>query len=195
MRLLNSVRNDVICKDRDLSFKNKENETSKFSVGLVVTYGPGFKEVKGLIQQLNDSLTSSLLFSDMETPVLGVATQRAPKLRDILLSRRDICLNTDRGSITTRCTPLGTRRVGTLWVLWSHVWRINTYNMAYIGRTVQPLGRSICKHPHTSILSINPRSDINDTNTPVAHAIRHKLGTKAGFNSFFKFYVLKKEEK
>ena len=41
MELLNSVRNDVICKTRDLSYRNKDTESKKFGVGV-----PGYREVK-----------------------------------------------------------------------------------------------------------------------------------------------------
>ena len=40
--LLNSVRNDLTCKFRYLSYKNKKNEPKKFEVGWVVTFGPGY---------------------------------------------------------------------------------------------------------------------------------------------------------
>ena len=172
--LLNSVRNDVICKYRDLSYRNKENVTNKFEVGWITTFGPGYDEVKGLVKNLNTSLQASPLFSEMETPVLGVVSKRAPSLRDMLFSQRDICLNTGRGSVTTRCTPLGTRRVGRPCEscdLMSEEVRLTigqqsmnctggdckSFNLnycaqcsickkAYIGKTVQPLGRRISQH-------------------------------------------------
>ena len=51
-----------------------------------MTYGPGYGEVKGFVKQLNNSLSTSSLFSDLETPVLGVVTKRAPNLKDILFT-------------------------------------------------------------------------------------------------------------
>ena len=227
--LLNTVRNDVICKARDLSYKSRNNETENFGVGWVVTYGPGYGEVKGFVKQLNNSLSTSPLFSDLETPALGVVTKRAPNLRDILFSQRDICLNTGRGSVTTRCTPIGTRRVGRPCEscdLMSEETRLtigqqsmncaggdcksfnlnycaqcSICNKAYIGKTVQQLGRRISQHRspiHEALGTITciSRDDyIDDTNTLAAHAIEHNLQTKAGFISLYKFYVLKYEEK
>ena len=72
-------------------------------------------------------------------------------------------------------------------------------NKAYIGKTVQQLGRRISQH-RSPIQALGTstcisRNDIDDTNTLAAHAIEHNLRTKAGFNSLYKFYVLKYEEK
>ena len=55
---------------------------------------------------------TSPLFSEQEHPVLGVVTRRAPNLRDILFSQKSICLDTGRGSVTSRCTPKNSKRVG-----------------------------------------------------------------------------------
>ena len=225
--LLNSVRNDVICKSRDLTYRNKEHESKKFEVGWVVTFGPGYGEVKSLVKQLNNSLSTSPLFSNRETPALGVVAKRAPNLRDILFSQRDICLNTGRGSVTTRCTPLGTRRVGRPCEscdLMSGETRLtigqqsincaggdcksfnlnycaqcSICNKAYIGKTVQQLGRRICQH-RSQIQALSTSTCINrdiidDTNTLAAHAIEHNVRTKAGFNSLYRFFILKYEEK
>jgi hypothetical protein len=68
-----------------------------------------------------------------------------------------------------------------------------------IGKTVQQLGRRISQH-RSPIQALGTstgisRNDIDDTNTLAAHAIEHNLRTKAGFNSLYKFYVLKYEEK
>jgi hypothetical protein len=51
-----------------------------------VAYGPGYGVVKRFAKQLNDSLSASPLFSDLESHALGVATKHAPNLRDILFS-------------------------------------------------------------------------------------------------------------
>ena len=225
--LLNSVRNDVICKTRSLSYRNKDTESKKFEVGWVVTFGPGYGEVKSLVKQLNNSLTASPLFPNTGTPALGVVAKRAPSLRDILFSQRDICLNTGRGSVTTRCTPLGTRRVGRPCEscdLMSEETRLtigqqsmncaggdcksfnlnycaqcSICNKAYIGKTVQQLGRRISQHRgQIQTLSASTcinRDSIDDTNTLAAHAIEHNVRTKAGFNSLYKFFILKYEEK
>ena len=39
------------------------------------------------------------------------------------------------------------------------------------------------------------RDNIDDTNTLAAHAIEHDVRTKAGFNSLYRFFILKYEDK
>ena len=77
----------------------------------------------------------------------------------------------------------------------------NICNKAYIGKTLQQLGRCISQHRGqiqtlSASTSINRYSiSIDDNNTLAAHAIEHNVRTKAGFNSFSKFFILKYEEK
>ena len=155
--------------------------------------------VKSLVKQLNNSLTASPLFPDTGTPALGVVAKRAPSLRDILFSQRDICLDTSRGSVITRCTPLGTTSVGrpcescdlmfeqTRLTIGqqnmncaggdcksfnvNYCAQCSICNKAYIGKTAQQLGRRISQH-RGQIQTIN-RDSIDDTNTLAAHTIKH----------------------
>ena len=74
-----------------------------------------------------------------------------------------------------------------------------TCNKAYIGKTVQQLGRRICQH-RSQIQTLSKstcinRDNIDDTNTLAAHAIEHNVRTKAGFNSLYRFFILRYEEK
>ena len=109
--LLCSIRNDVFSKERDINYRNQATDR-RFDVGWVTTFGPGYGEVKKLISRINRTLLTSPLFSEIEHPVLGVVSRRAPSLRDILFSQRNICLDTGRGLVTTRCTAINSRRVG-----------------------------------------------------------------------------------
>ena len=72
-------------------------------------------------------------------------------------------------------------------------------NKAYIGKTVQQLGRRICQHrSQIQALSTSTcinRDNIDNTNTLAAHAIEHNVRTKAGFNSLYRFFILRYEEK
>ena len=99
--LLCSIRNDVFSKERDINYRNRATGR-RFDVGWVTTFGPGYGEVKKLISRINRTLLTSPLFSEIEHPVLGVVSRRAPNLRDILFSQRNICLDTGRGLVTTR---------------------------------------------------------------------------------------------
>ena len=109
--LLCSIRNDVFSKERDMNYRNRATDR-RFDVGWVTTFGPGYGEVKKLILRINRTLLTSPLFSEIRQPVLGVVSSRAPNLRDIFFSQRNICVDTGRGLVTTRCTAINSRRVG-----------------------------------------------------------------------------------
>ena len=109
--LLCSIRNDVYSKERDINYRNRVID-KRFDVGWVTTFGPGYGELKKLVSRIHRTLLTSPLFSEAERPILGVVSSRAPNLRDILYSQRSICLHTGRGSFTTRCTPINSRRIG-----------------------------------------------------------------------------------
>ena len=72
-------------------------------------------------------------------------------------------------------------------------------NKAYIGKTTQPLDKRITQHRNPiSTLSSNQcisDQEIDDTNTLAAHCIEHSIRTKTGFNSLYKFFVIKHVEK
>ena len=72
-------------------------------------------------------------------------------------------------------------------------------NKAYIGKIPQPLGRRITQHRNPiATLSTNQcisDPDIDDTNTLAAHCMEHSIRTKTGFNSLYKFFIIKHVEK
>ena len=79
------------------------------------TFGPGYGEVKEFVAKANETLKRSPLFTELESPVLGVVTKRSPNLRDQLFNQKSICLDImshPLGSVTTRCTVLFTKTVG-----------------------------------------------------------------------------------
>ena len=219
--LLCSIRNDVYSKERDINYRNRVTE-KKFDVGWVTTFGPGYGEVKKFISRINTTLGTSPLFSEQERPVLGVVTRRAPNLRDILFSQKSICLDTGRGSVTTRCTPKNSKRVGrpcsscdlmseeiklTIGTQILHCSggdcksfnliycaQCTRCNKAYIGKTTQPLGKRITQH-RNPIATISSSLEIDDTNTLAAHCIEHSTRTKTGFNSLYRFFVIKYVER
>ena len=88
--LLCSIRNDVFSKERDINYRNRATDR-RCDVGWVTTFGPGYGEVKKLISRINRTLLTSPLFSEIRQPVLGVVSRRAPNLRDILFSQRNMC--------------------------------------------------------------------------------------------------------
>ena len=108
--LLCSIRNDVFDKETDINYRNRVTDR-RFDVGWVTTFGLGYGEVKKLISRINKALLTSPLFSEIEHPVLGVVSRRAPNLRDILFSQRNSCPDTGQGLVTTRCTAINSRRV------------------------------------------------------------------------------------
>ena len=81
----------------------------------MTTFGPGYVEVKECVAKANETLKRSPLFTELESPVLGVVTKRSPNLRDQLFNQKSIYLDIMSdpfGSVTTRCTVLGTKTVG-----------------------------------------------------------------------------------
>ena len=224
--LLCSIRNDVFSKERDINYRNRVTDR-RFDVGWVTAFGPGYGEVKKLISRINRTLLTSPLFSEIEYPVLGVVSRRAPNLRDILFSQRNICLDTGRGLVTTRCWAVNSRRVGrpcsscdlmseeiklTIGTQIIHCAggdcksfsliycaQCTRCNKAYIGKTTQPLDRRITQHrnPIATLSSNQCISDqeIDDTNTLAAHCMEHSIRTKTGFNSLYKFFIIKHVEK
>ena len=182
---------------------------------------------KKLISRINRNLLTSPLFSEIEHPVFGVVSRRAPNLRDILFSQRNICLDTGRGLVTTKCMAINSRRVGrpcsscdlmseeiklTIGTQIIHCAggdcksfnliycaQCTLCNKAYIGKTTQPIGRRITQHrnPIATLSTNQCRSDqdIDDTNTLAAHCIEHSIRTKTGFNSLYKFFIIKHVEK
>ena len=193
-------------------------------MGWVVTYGPGHAEVRDFVEKSNKALRDSVLFRDLNTPIVGVVTRRAPNLRDLLFSQRSLCLNSSQGSVTTRCTALGSHKVGRPCeacdcmsneelVVFNGI----TYNCAggdcssfninysaqcvqcsklYIGKTVQAFRTRISQHRGfiTTLDSSNP-SELTDENTLAAHALEHEIRTKTDFNRLYKFSVLRYVEK
>ena len=167
------------------------------------------------------------MFSEIEHPVLGVVSRRALKLRDILFSQRNICLDTGRGLVTARCTAINSIRVvrpcsscdlmseeikltiGTQIIHCAggdcksfnliYCAQCTRCNKAYIGKTTQPIGRRITQHrnPIATLSSNQCISDqeIDDTNTLAAHCMEHSIQTKTGFNSLYKFFIIKLVEK
>ena len=164
---------------------------------------------------------TSPLFSEQEHPVLGVVTRSAPNLRDISFSQKSICLDTCRGSVTTRCTSKNSKRVGrprsscdlmseeiklTIGIQIIHCAgsdcksfnliycaQCTHCNKAYIGKTTQPLDRRITQH-RNPIATISSSLEIDDTNTLAAHCIEHSTRTKTGFNSLYKFFIIEYAE-
>ena len=67
-------------------------------------------------------------------------------------------------------------------------------NKAYIGKTTQPLGKRVTQH-RNPIATISSSLEIDDTNTLAAHCIEHNTRTKTGFNSLYKFFVIKYVER
>ena len=62
----------------------------------------------------NGTLRTSLLFTDMKTPALGVVCRRVRDLRDLLFNYKSIGLDNVKDLVTTRCTPIGRRDKGAL---------------------------------------------------------------------------------
>ena len=90
-------------------------DSCSFGVSWVTTFGPGYGEVTEFVAKANETLKRSPLFTELESPVLGVVTKRSPNLRDQLFNQKSICLDImshPLGSVTTRCTVLGTKAVG-----------------------------------------------------------------------------------
>ena len=150
--LLCSIRNDVFSKERDINYRNRATDR-RFDVGWVTTFGPGYGEVKKLISRINRTLLTSPLFSEIEHPVLGGVSRRAPSLRDILFSQRNICLDTGRGLVTTRCTAINSRGVG------------------------------------------RPCSSCDLMSEEIKLTIEHSIRTMTGFNSLYKFFIIRHVEK
>ena len=224
-KIVNPVRLDVLNKCRNLSYKKKDNNLdNKFGVGWVSTYGPGYREVRDFVAKTNKALKDSPLFSDLDVPILGVVTRRAPNLRDLLFSQKSICLSSSQGSVTTRCTALGTHKVGRpceACDLMSNEdtvvvngitytcaggdcssFNINYFaqcvqcSKGYIGKTVQAFRTRIGQHRgFIGTLDSSTPEDLSDENTLAAHAIEHEIRTKADFNSLYKFSILRYAEK
>ena len=223
--LLTTVKLNVLGKTRNLDYKVKKLDINgKFGVGWVTTYAPGHGDVKDFIAKANEKLRASPLFMDMEIPILGIVTRRAPNLRDLLFSQRSVCLNTGRGLVTARCTSLGTHKVGrpceacdlmsnqSVLVIGkiSYICSggdCSSFNinycaqcvvclLAYIGKTIGPLRTRICEHRNfMTTLGNDTNLEITDDNTLAAHAAEHGIQTKAGFNSLYRFYVIRHVEK
>ena len=71
-------------------------------------------------------------------------------------------------------------------------------NKAYIGKTTQPLGRRITHRNPIATLSSNQcmsEQKIDDTNTLASHCIEQNIRTKTGFNSLYKFLIIKHVKK
>ena len=49
-------RNDVFIKERDMNYRNRLTD-KRFDVGWVITFGPGYGEVKKLVSRINRSIT------------------------------------------------------------------------------------------------------------------------------------------
>ena len=131
-----------------------------------------------------------------------------------LISQKSICLDTGRGLVTTRCTSKNSKRVGrqcsscdfmseeiklTMGTLILHCsgGDCKSFNLIYgaqcthyIGKTTQPLGKRVTQH-RNPIATISSSLEIDDTNTLAAHCIEHSTQTKTGFNSLYKFFIMK----
>ena len=162
-----------------------------------------------------------MLFEDLQIPVLGMVARRAPSLRDALFNQKGIGLNLNPtlGHITTRCTPIGAKKVGRpcegceLMSGTDHI-RIgdkvlncsggnclsnnvvygvqcSICNKAYVGKTVQILRTRILQH-RNYIDKVDTSIEIDDENTMAAHlGFDHGLRSKADFNRIYNVYVLR----
>jgi len=115
--LVEEVLYKVLYMDRRLDYKVKADDLSgRFEIPWVVTFGPGYREVKRFVQVTNQTLSQSLLFQHLTCPVLGVVTRRASNLKDMLFNQKGIFINNivrNLGPVTThRCTPVGVIKKG-----------------------------------------------------------------------------------
>ena len=111
--LVQNVFDRVVALDRCLDYKRKVVDSSgNFEIPWVVTFGPGYQEVRKFVEVTNKALQQSPLFRSFSTPVLGVVTRRAPNLKDELFNQKKIFSSSSSSSsvITVlRCNeePIG----------------------------------------------------------------------------------------
>jgi len=217
--LVESVYNKVLFLDRCLDYKDKVVNTSgKFGIPWVVTFGPGYEEVRKFVEVTNRTLRQSSLFRSFSGPVLGVVTRRAPNLKDMLFNQKRIFSNSG-GMISDRCTPVDMVKPGrkclccflmsleSQLILKNKVFdcdggtcksrnivygvKCNICHLGYIGKTTQILSTRISQH-RSSINSIGTSTELSDANTLATHAsIDHEVTTGEGFDDLYSVYIIK----
>ena len=93
--LVQNVFDRVVALDRCLDYKRKVVDSSgNFEIPWLVTFGPGYQEVRKFVEVTNKALQQSPLFRSFSTPVLGVVTRRASNLKDDLFNQKKIFSST-----------------------------------------------------------------------------------------------------
>ena len=221
--LVSEVFSKILAFDRIIRYRDQSSEEpGKFGVPWISTYGPGHGDLKHYVAKTNKILKASPIFNDLLTPVLGVVFRRAPSLRDQLFNQKTIGLGIDNhsgGKITTRCTPMETKKVGRPceWcdlmsgedhicidqslkcsggtcLSFNVVYAVQCLLclLGYIGKTIQATRTRISNHRgFMTTLDANNPSELDDESTLAAHLIYdHNLTTKSDFNNSYKFYIL-----
>ena len=223
--LVQNVFDRVVALDRCLDYKRKVVDSSgNFEIPWVVTFGPGYQEVRKFVEVTNKALQQSPLFRSFSTPVLGVVTRRASNLKDELFNQKKIFSSSSSSVITIsgRCTPLNVSRPGRkceccyLMSLESHLVlngksikceggncksrNINyclkcvTCGLGYIGKTTQFLSTRTSQH-RSFISKIDASTELSDENTLAAHAYwEHNVTTKEGFDDLYSIYIIKNKD-
>ena len=103
-RMVTGIIQDVLRRERRLDYQNK-SKTAPFPVAWIQTYGPATEQLRDVIKEANNVLTSSPNWKG-ENRVIGLVSRRAKNLADRLLKKKQFALETgDKNTGTRRCTP------------------------------------------------------------------------------------------
>ena len=222
INMVDQVVSKVLKLERNIQYKKHiDDNESMFCVPWVTTFGPGFGELKEYVFKINKVLKNSILFSDQQTPVLGVISRRAPSIKDMLFSQKSVSLNqSPLGRTTTRCTPNGTIKAGRPCESCSMMSETDTIHFnnklfhcsggtcidnnliygaqcqlctkLYVGKTIQTFRSRISQHRNFMNKLGTGIVELDDENCLAAHVLfEHGLTSKNDFNSTYRFSILR----
>ena len=101
--LVNSILDSVPDRPRCLDIVKSKNEKD-FITPWIVTYGPGFDEAKRVEKDVNELLSLSETWKDVEgKKIVQVIPRRAPNLKDLLFRRKALALDPEEQSGIVEC--------------------------------------------------------------------------------------------